>query len=124
MFTPKESSLNSIVNCSTGFSKNLTGAFVLRISVFLSGLEIAKNTSITADRRNRNIEVKAPYVAEMVRKTIYDQFGEETYSRGIEVTTSIRLSLISTGTSSGQRVLPTIMTYIRPRPINVPHAVH
>jgi len=55
--------------------------------------EIAKTTSITADRRNRNIEVNAPYVAEMVRKTIYDQFGEETYSRGFEVTTSISSKL-------------------------------
>ena len=55
--------------------------------------EIAKTTSITADRRNRNIEVNAPYVAEMVRKTIYDQFGEETYSRGFEVTTSINSKL-------------------------------
>ena len=51
--------------------------------------EAANNAPITADRRNRNIAVPAPYVAEMVRQTLYDQFGEETYTRGFEVTTSI-----------------------------------
>ena len=51
--------------------------------------EAAKNAPVTADRRNRNIAVPAPYVAEMVRQTLYDQFGEETYTRGFEVTTSI-----------------------------------
>jgi len=49
----------------------------------------ANEAPITANRRNRNIEINAPYVAEMVRKTIYDQFGEATYSRGFEVITSI-----------------------------------
>jgi len=49
----------------------------------------AKNAPITANRRNRNIEVNAPYVAEMVRQTLYDQFGEEAYTRGFEVITSI-----------------------------------
>ena len=51
--------------------------------------EAANNAPITADRRNRNIAVPAPYIAEMVRQTLYDQFGEETYTRGFEVTTSI-----------------------------------
>ena len=49
----------------------------------------ASNAPITANRRNRNIEINAPYVAEMVRRTIYEQFGEDTYSRGFEVITSI-----------------------------------
>ena len=49
----------------------------------------ANDAPITANRRNRNIEVSAPYVAEMVRKTIYDQYGEATYSMGFEVITSI-----------------------------------
>lgn len=51
--------------------------------------EAANNAPITANRRNRNIAVAAPYVAEMVRQTLYEQFGEETYTRGFEVTTSI-----------------------------------
>ncbi len=49
----------------------------------------ANAAPVTAIRRNRNIEVPAPYVAEMVRQTLYEQFGEETYSRGFEVITSI-----------------------------------
>jgi penicillin-binding protein 1A len=49
----------------------------------------ANSAPVTALRRNRNIAVPAPYVAEMVRQTLYEQFGEETYSRGFEVTTSI-----------------------------------
>lgn len=51
--------------------------------------EQANNAPITADRRNRNIAVPAPYVAEMVRQTLYEQFGEGTYTRGFEVKTSI-----------------------------------
>ncbi len=43
----------------------------------------------TASRRNRDIEVPAPYVAEMVRQQLYEQFGEDTYSLGFEVVTSI-----------------------------------
>jgi len=49
----------------------------------------ANASQMTASRRFRNIEVPAPYVAEMVRQTIYEEFGEETYTRGFEVTTSI-----------------------------------
>ena len=51
--------------------------------------EAANSASVTARRHNRNIEVPAPYVAEMVRQQLYGQFGEETYSRGFEVITSI-----------------------------------
>jgi len=51
--------------------------------------EAANSTSVTARRHNRNIEVPAPYVAEMVRQQLYEQFREETYSRGFEVITSI-----------------------------------
>lgn len=51
--------------------------------------EAAKSAPVTALRRSRNIEVSAPYVAEMVRQQLYEQFGEESYSRGFEVITSI-----------------------------------
>ncbi len=49
----------------------------------------ANRAPVTARRHARNIEVPAPYVAEMVRQQLYDEFGEETYSRGFEVVTSI-----------------------------------
>ena len=51
--------------------------------------EAANAAPVTANRRGRNIEVPAPYVAEMVRQQLYEQFGEETYSRGFEVVTTI-----------------------------------
>ena len=51
--------------------------------------EEANMAPVSASRRNRNIEVPAPYVAEMVRQQLFQQFGEETYSKGFEVTTSI-----------------------------------
>ena len=51
--------------------------------------EIANAAPITAMRRNRNIEVPAPYVTEMVRQQLYEEFGERTYSGGFEVITSI-----------------------------------
>ena len=35
------------------------------------------------------IEVPAPYVAEMVRQTLFEQFQQETYTRGFEVITSL-----------------------------------
>lgn len=44
---------------------------------------------VTAQRHARDIEVSAPFIAEMVRQHLYDQYGEETYTRGFEVTTSI-----------------------------------
>jgi len=51
--------------------------------------ESANLEPVTALRRNRDIEVPAPYITEMVRQILYDEFGEETYSAGFEVITSI-----------------------------------
>ena len=52
-------------------------------------LSASLNAPVTAQRHNRNVEVPAPYIAEMVRQRLYEEFGEETYSKGFEVTTSI-----------------------------------
>ena len=49
----------------------------------------ANSAAVTAQRHNRNIAVPAPYVAEMVRQQLYQEFGEATYTLGFEVTTSI-----------------------------------
>ncbi|PCI81175.1 MAG: peptidase [SAR86 cluster bacterium] len=49
----------------------------------------ADRSPITARRRNRDIEVSAPYVAEMVRQQLYGEHGEEAYSQGFEVVTTI-----------------------------------
>lgn len=44
---------------------------------------------IEARRHLRNIEVNAPYVAEMVRQELYQLYGDDIYRLGIEVVTSI-----------------------------------
>ena len=49
----------------------------------------ANSAPVTARRHNRNIAVPAPYVAEMVRQRLYEEYGEATYTRGFEVITSI-----------------------------------
>lgn len=49
----------------------------------------AEQAPISARRHNRDIAVSAPYIAEMVRQQLYNEYGEETYSQGFEVVTSI-----------------------------------
>ncbi|MBT9527713.1 MAG: PBP1A family penicillin-binding protein [Rhizobacter sp.] len=41
-------------------------------------------------QRGNEHALHAEHVAEMVRQTVYAQFGEQTYSRGLKVTTSLR----------------------------------
>ena len=41
-------------------------------------------------RRQKSVEVHAEYVAEMVRQQVYAQFGELTYTTGLNVTTTLR----------------------------------
>jgi penicillin-binding protein 1A len=45
---------------------------------------------ITASYHGRDIEVYAPYVAEMVRTQLLQDYGEEAYTRGFNVYTTIR----------------------------------
>lgn len=44
---------------------------------------------VTATRHNRNIELNAPYVAEMARQHLFEQYGESTYTQGFEVVTTV-----------------------------------
>lgn len=50
---------------------------------------VANAMPVTAGRRSRDIEVPAPYVAEMVRQELYERYGEDAYTQGFEVVTSI-----------------------------------
>ena len=52
-------------------------------------LDEAINAPVTASRHNRNIEIPASYVAEMVRQQLYSDFGEDAYTQGFEVITTI-----------------------------------
>jgi len=51
---------------------------------------------ITAKYHGTNIEVHAPYVAEMIRQSLYDHFGQDAYTKGYKVYTTIQGSLQNT----------------------------
>lgn len=54
---------------------------------------VALAETIDAQRHYRNIEVPAPYVAEMVRQELFQEYGDDIYRLGIEVTTSVQSEL-------------------------------
>lgn len=45
---------------------------------------------ITAKYHGTNIEVDAPYVAEMIRQSLYEHFGPKAYTKGYKVYTTIK----------------------------------
>lgn len=51
--------------------------------------EAAKNEKITVVGRTDDFPVRAPYVAEMARQLVFDQFKDESYTRGLTVYTTI-----------------------------------
>lgn len=56
----------------------------------------AVNASVTATlHHGKEIELNAPYIAEMVRQTMYEQYGEEAYTLGLNVYTTISSELQS-----------------------------
>jgi penicillin-binding protein 1A len=50
----------------------------------------AKQTELTVKPSADNNKVHAEYVAEMVRQLVYAQYGDETYTRGLDVHTTLR----------------------------------
>jgi len=52
--------------------------------------EQARAAPVTASRHRPDLELDAPYVAEMVRKHLSEEYGEDVDSRGYKVITSIR----------------------------------
>jgi penicillin-binding protein 1A len=53
-------------------------------------LKEASQAPVTASRHEFEYDVKAPYVAEMVRQYMYDTYAEKTYGGGFNVHTTIR----------------------------------
>ena len=88
---PCPSSCNPLANPERAISRRETRLENMLKENMITRAEFdeANAAPVTAIRRNRNIEVPAPYVAEMVRQTLFEQFQEETYTRGFEVITSI-----------------------------------
>ena len=54
--------------------------------------EVAKAEELKVKSGALNIQVHADYVAEMVRQLMYSQYGDETYTRGLDVQTTVRSS--------------------------------
>lgn len=52
--------------------------------------QTAIQAPITASYHRRDIEVYAPYIAEMVRTRLIEQFGDDAYNKGLNVYTTIR----------------------------------
>lgn len=60
---------------------------------------------VTASYHSRDIEVYAPYVAEMIRTQLVEQYGEAAYSNGLNVYTTIRADHQKSANSSLQSAL-------------------
>ena len=52
--------------------------------------EAAKNQELKIRNNANSHQVHAEYVAEMVRQLMFTQYGEETYTRGLDVRTTLR----------------------------------
>ena len=50
----------------------------------------AINEPITAKYYGSNIEINAPYVAEMIRQSLFNHFGQDAYTKGYKVYTTIK----------------------------------
>ncbi len=55
-----------------------------------SDAETAKNTPLKLKTSQPAERVRGDYVAEMVRQAVFSQYGDEAYTRGLNVTTTIR----------------------------------
>ncbi len=55
---------------------------------------------VTAKKYAANIELDAPYIAEMARAEIFERFGEESYTRGLSVYTTVSSDMQNRATES------------------------
>ena len=88
---PCPSACNPLANPERALVRRETRLANMLREDMISGQEfaIANAMPVTADRRGREIETPAPYVAEMVRQELFEQYGEDAYTQGFEVITSI-----------------------------------
>lgn len=70
----------------------------------------AINQPITAKYHSTNIEVSAPYVAEMIRQSLYEHFGPKAYTKGYKVYTTIKGPL---QIAANKAVTDTLLAYDR-----------
>lgn len=67
--------------------------------------EHAISEPITASYHGANIEASAPYVAEMIRQSLYDHYGPDAYTNGYKVYTTINGKLQRAANKSVQENL-------------------
>ena len=73
-------------------------------------LQEALASPITASYHGAKLKVNAPYVAEMARKVLYDQYGREAYTGGYKVYTTVDSQLQS---SAQQAMINGLLAYDR-----------
>ena len=86
---------NPIVNPDRALTRRNYVLTRMRTLGFISDdvFEQEEMASVTAKRHQSRVQVQALYVNEMVRAEIVKQFGDEAYSRGLNVYTTIRAGL-------------------------------
>jgi len=67
--------------------------------------ETAVAAPVTARYHGADIELQAPYIAEMVRKELFEVYGEELYTEGYRVYTTLNSALQNTATEALQNGL-------------------
>ena len=67
--------------------------------------EMAMAAPITAAEHNIKVELDAPYVAEMARAYMVEQYGDKAYSDGFDVYTTVRLTMQQEAQASLRRGL-------------------
>ncbi len=67
--------------------------------------EEARAAELSAKRHGADIEVDAQYVAEMVRSKLYEQYGDDLYTEGYRVYTTLKSELQTTANAALQKGL-------------------
>lgn len=105
---PKAPSVyNPIVNAERALERR---NYVLRRMLTLNFIDSAAyqqalNTADDAAIQPSNIEFNAPFIAEMARQELLDQYGEEAYTLGLKVYTTVPSELQTASDRAVQRAL-------------------
>ena len=67
--------------------------------------EEARNEELSAYYHGADIEVDAKYIAEMVRSELFEQYGEDLYTEGFRVFTTVKSELQTTANAALQKGL-------------------
>src|SRR3990167_7132778 len=92
------SSQNPITNPQAALKRRNHVLARLRENNYISEptYQAALQEPLTAHYHGIEIEASAPYVAEMIRQSLYDQFGPDAYTKGYKVYTTIQSHLQET----------------------------